>query len=132
MESFITSLYSYLTEETDLLAFATGIYPGLAPEQTAYPFVTYDIITASRGLAMGSSRWDMSLIQFSCFSDDDSPAEAIRIADRLRFWLEDSESRFTIAGDTLVRVTLETHNLLRDPDGGWQYQLDFEFDVQTA
>lgn len=132
MIDIFSSLMTYLNTETDFPAYSPGgIFAGLAPEGATFPFTTWNLISSERGLAMGGKRWDIPLIQFSLCSMHDSPQEAIGMADVLRFWLEDSEDRFTVSGSKVVLVTIESQNLLTDPDGGWMYQIDFSFDVEA-
>lgn len=131
MLHIIESLITFLRDETDLRAWVSDIYAGVAPEGAAYPLIVWNLITSQRGLAMGGARWDIPLIQFSVCSDDDSPQTVIGIADNLRTWMEDSEDRWTVDGSKIVRVGLESQNLLTDPDGGWMYQLDFSLDIEA-
>lgn len=132
MTAIFEALISYLTTETDYPAYSPGgIWAGVAPEKSTFPLTTWNLINSERGMAMGGMRWDVPLVQFLCCSAVDTPQEAIGMAERLRFWLEDSESRITIPGYKFVSITLESQNLLPAPDKGFMYQLDFSLDVEA-
>lgn len=132
MIDIFSELLKYLNTETDWPAYSPGgLFAGLAPEGTTFPFSTWNLISSDRGLAMVGRRWDIPLIQFSLCSEQDSPEEVMGMAEALRFWVEDCEDRFTVAGCKVVLVTLESQNLFPDPDGGWMYQIDFSFDVEA-
>lgn len=132
MIHILEALIKYLTEQTDYPAFSSGgIFAGFAPEASAFPLTTWNLIDSQRGVAMGGMRWDVPLIQFLCCSTSSSPQEAMGMAERLRFWLEDCEDRLVIPGHRLISITLESQNLLPSPDKGYQYQLDFSLDVEA-
>lgn len=126
----IESIFEALVAQynaSPLPAWVEGFYYGQAPQDTTGDYITYFQVSGKQEYTM-SSQSEHPLIQISVWSDDDAPAMAIRIAEIVMMWFDDATLDVSM-GQT-IRVDRESHNLIRDPDGGWQYQIDYSILVQ--
>lgn len=129
VQSIIEALYAQY-ESSPLPAFVEGLfYAGNVPDETTGEYITYFQVSGTQEYTM-SSRSEHPTFQFSVWSEQDSPVQCIAIAEQLMLWFDDC--RLSVSGGHHVRIDRVSHNLLPDPDGGWQYQIDYSILVQEA
>lgn len=130
----ISSLLESITTQysnSPLPAFVEGFYyAGTAPDQLEGTYITYFMVDGGKQEYTMSSRSERPTFQFSVWSDEDSPLTVTRIAEMLMFWFDDC--KLTVDGGKHIRIDRESHNLIPDPDGGWQYQIDYSILVEEA
>jgi len=76
VQAILTAIYKHY-EDSPLPAFVEGLFYGQAPETTTGAYATYFQVAGSQEYDM-SERLEHPLIQFSIWTEDDSPAEAPR------------------------------------------------------
>jgi hypothetical protein len=116
-------------DNSPLPAFVEGLfYAGSTPDGLTGNYITYFKVTGSQEYTM-SSRSERPTFQFSVWSDDTSPITCIRIAEMFMLWFDDC--KLSIGGGSHIRIDRESDNLIPDPDGGYQYQIDYSILVEA-
>lgn len=112
-----------------------GLWYGLTQQGTPLPFVTYFLVSAMPDWATGQD-CENATIQFSIWYGNDTaegvdPLEEIcELYELLKTAFD--EASLTVTGYACIRCSRETSRLLRDPDGGWQYQADYRIQLQEV
>ena len=80
--SIETDLYTALTNDAGFTALcATRLYPGLAPDDTTRPYVTYQVVSGTRITTLpGTDDATRKRIQMSCHADTYSEAKSVGAA----------------------------------------------------
>jgi len=131
LETILTGIKTWF-DDSPLPALTEGLFYGQADRDTDAPYVTYHLIDGRTDDDMSSYVQDM-LVQFSVWSDDSSPTEAVRIGEMLALWFDDAA--IDVDGGACYICQRESYNLVQDPDvvgGGWQYQVDYRLMVQEV
>jgi hypothetical protein len=116
-------------DDSDLPALAGGLFYGTAPRGETLPYVTYALVDGGTEDDMSSSVEDV-LIQVSVWSEQDSPTEAIAIGEQIALLYDNAE--LAVSSGTCYRCDRQSMNVVDDPDGGWQFQIDYRLMVQEA
>lgn len=98
MNNLLTAIYSKFTGSTLSTAVGGRIYLDEAPENTAYPYVVYQIISSVPEDHF-NEYLDNTLIQFSLFSDSRSASEVSTLYGYLK----------TLFDDATLTITSTTH-----------------------
>jgi len=126
-EDFFDGIYDKFNGNSALKNAVTGLYLGLAPQGTAYPYITYHLIDDI------PDRWfshtsEVCRVQFSIFDDSYSAGTVVDIANKLMTCFDDT----TIIVDnyTCVEVTRVLTRLLMEPGATeretvWHYAIDY-------
>jgi len=130
VESLLEAVYAHL-QTTVVPSFVEGIYTTRAPLDTVGDYITISFVSATAGRTM-TSKWEDVTLRFSVWSDDTSPSEAIRIAELLADELDDLDAALSVSVASVVWVTRENSVLVEDPDGGYQYVLEYSIRVEEA
>lgn len=110
---------------SSVASLVTGLFPFPAPENTAFNYITWQIINdGTTDESFDKTPGDV-LIQFSIWGDDTNPTEVITARDAFKTWIE--SITLTITGGLLIRADWQSANLLPDPDGGFAYHIDVRF-----
>jgi len=115
--------------DTTLSAAATGgFHLAYAPEDADAPFVVATWVADDMNYAMGTAEYHEAMLQFSVYSADESPSEAMSVFDALVSCFD--EASLTITGHSCVRMWRVANRLLPEPGaetgiGGWQAQADY-------
>lgn len=138
IETILTAILARYNE-TFLPALVEGMWYLRAPQGTQGDYITFSIVSAQQECDM-SSRLEDVVIQISVWGGSnlnattpalatESPLVTIGIAEFVMEFFDDCE--LSIPDGTLVRIDRQSHNLIPDPDGGWQYQIDYRLQVQS-
>lgn len=128
----IQSIYEAIQaryNESSLPALLEGFYFESAPQDTTGTYATWFMVTGTQTYTM-STRSEEITIQISVWDDSDSPGNVTAAAEQVMLWFDDCS--LSVAGGSHIRIDRDSYNLLRDPDGGWQYQIDYSIQVQEA
>lgn len=115
--------------DSPLPALVEGLFFVRAPQDTTGIYATYSLVTSTLDETM-SDRAEVPLIQLSIWGDEEFPDDLLSTAALFCLWYDDAP--IDIAGGTTVRCDRQSFNLLPDPDGGWQVQIDYQLMVQEA
>lgn len=129
LETIFVGIKAHFDNST-LPALTAGLFYGSAERNTVAPYVTYNLIDGGADDDMSHYVQD-ALVQFSVWSDEPSPTEAMRIGEWLALWFDDAA--IEVSGGVCYRCDRESYNLIYDPDAqGWQYQVDYRLMVEEA
>jgi len=129
LETILTGVKAWF-DNSDLPALTAGLFFGETPRETEAPYVVYHLIDGHADDDMSHRVQDV-LLQFSVWSEEASPTEAIRIGEHLALWFDDA--KISVEDGVCYRCDRESYNLIPDPDAqGWQYQVDYRLMVQEV
>ena len=111
------------------LAASLDLYYDEAPQNTAYPFATFFIVTNAQDDDM-TERAEVTRVQFNVWTDDSSPSQCVEYADTLKVGFD--WTTFAVAGYSNVYCKRLEDHLVRSEDGGWQYVIDYEIHTQET
>ena len=129
MINFLTALNTAFASSA-VSALVTGLYPFPAPQLTAYPLITWELLGNSPNLQTFDSLPEEISIRFGVWSLTETPLEAVTIRDAIRTWLDAVD--LTIAGGYLITADWENEVLVHDPDGGFEYYIDYRFLIENT
>lgn len=109
------------------LAEDAPLYYELAPQGTQGDFFTYSVIADGPEYTF-SEGFENIILQFTAFSDDDSPAKVISMTEDLRAVFD---QRTDLADIVSIRRQ-PGGRPVRDPDGGWLYPTRYLIQVQST
>lgn len=104
-----------------------GLHLNVAPQNTDLPYIVFFLVTNNPKQTFNTQMENVR-IQFSIFSDDASVLEACDIFGLLKNCFDDCT--LTIMNYDHIRMRRDVANLMRDPDGDWHYQVDYEILIQ--
>lgn len=112
------------------LDLLTGIYQGVAPEKTAYPFVTYTLAVGLYEYLFGNDTTLIAMIDISVFSR--TAVEAENLDEALTGWLSDQPLPVTGQSTLLFRrvATIPTSPDV-DDEGEPVFQWGGTYEVHT-
>ena len=131
MTPLFTAIYSMLAGSA--LAtnhIGTKMYPNQAPQEIAYPYVTYELVVGTTDWTFcADMEFDDCLIQFNLFSNDTDDTEVggmftdlIALYD----WCNLTHASLVAAGYTSLYMRRELYHLMKDIDAGvWQYVVQY-------
>ena len=108
-----------------------GLWPGVAPQGTAFPYMTYFMPSSTEDATMhtngsGGTYLEEPLVQLSIWDDSPNP-DRVRVLAPLAVALW-RDQLLTLVGGTTVRADKVNERELRDQDDkGWQYAIDFRY-----
>jgi hypothetical protein len=128
IEAIVTRYAS--TDGASLRGSVNGLFPYVAPAKTATPYITYSVPTSGDESFMGATQKVITTfrVQFSIWDSSPSPKTAMEIAEKV-ISLYDF-ARLSVTGYCSIVCRRVFENLLRDPNKGWQYVLQYEIQVQ--
>ncbi len=120
-EAILQAIHSAYTD-SPLPGFLEGLFYIEATSRPTGDYMTFFIVSATREYWMGG-RASKPVIQFSLWTDDASPLDAVRTMEFWCVWL-DREPGGPLnlepsAGNQLMLTRETDPQVLRDPDGGW-------------
>ena len=127
MKNLITAIKASF-DASPVPAEVAGLFYAPAPEKTAFPFMTFQLVTDTPTWKSFGDTPESALVQFSIWSTSESPTEACTIAVDVREWLD--SITLTITGASLISAEWESDNIIADPDGGFAYHIDYRFNIQ--
>lgn len=110
-----------------LRALVKGLWPYEAPQGTVCPYVTYSFPAMGTDLVMPLATHDVVNVTFSIWDDDPSPTDVMTIRDAL-IALYDNQI-LTLTTNNVVYANRVGGNLVKDPDSGWAYHVQYEYRI---
>jgi hypothetical protein len=119
--------------DTALDTATTGIYHVYAPVTVKMPYVTYlllgnipDRTNRSGGLQVCEN----ARLQISVWTPGFDSADCLALYSLLTAVYDDAV--LTVAGYHHIQMTRASDNLVADPEGGWQYAVEYEVSIQEV
>jgi hypothetical protein len=106
---------------------AYGLYAEEAPQDATLPYFTYLLVT-NEPVETFTDTSESSLIQFSVWDDSPSPLLVTQLADMFKAAFD--WCSLAVTGKVLISFARQMDRLVRDEDGGWQYSMDYQIEVQ--
>jgi len=115
-----------------LPAYFGGLFVGLAPQDETQDYATVNAVTSLHDQAMNETQvWQTTVLQFSLFTWDTSPASLLQTAELWCNVFDDAP--LTVSGGAVVWVTRTAGPIpVVDPDGGWQVTIDYSISVDEV
>ena len=121
MKALYEAMQTYFAA-TALAAQVNGLWPGLAKQGTALPYLTFGLVSNDPGQT--SDSWEeRPLLQITVWSEELSPSQALMLADLLKQTFDNA--KFAVIGYDLVTFVRVADRLIPDPDTGWEYSADY-------
>ena len=138
MENVIIGIYTKFTElvggvhNTFYTSIGGRLYLEHAPQNTAYPYATYYLVTSTPYWVMSNQKdFEDAIIQFNIYSENPSAvAEITGIATKCNALYH--QTPLTITGYTHLWTNRSMQSLMRDEDDDWQYIIEFELGVRET
>ena len=125
------AIYSILRNESEITDLvSTRIFPNVAPQTTAFPFIIYDVTSDSpTDTKQGVSELDVNSIMVSCYSE--TYTEASEIAEKIRTAL-DRLPESTYGTIKIQSSEYRGYNDIFDDDSGNNgiYRKAIDFDIR--
>ena len=135
MKNLTTAIYGKLSGSALAAHIGTRMYKGRAPEEAAYPYIVYTIVSDVPNLTFSEDFEDV-IIQFSLFSSTSSSTEVEDIYTDLKTLFD--ECTMSITSETLVwMIRQNTTQMVEDHttrDGliqVWHYAVDYYLMVKV-
>lgn len=111
------------------MADTFDLYHQRAPEGTRLPYITFFFVDGVPQDTFDNKYIESWRVQFSCWSDKrDDPGEAMDMYELLRAVFD--RATLTVAGYNAISMQRETQRPIQDPDGGWQYMVEYMAIIQ--
>mgnify|MGYP006404495023 FL=1 len=127
----IEALYSYLTGDSTFNTSIGGsssaagkLYYGMAPKDTEFPFVAYEILDNRDEMpTMSQASYSMSVGFLIFESKEAGPRACLDINDKLNARI--NRQTFSITGHTMLAATLEVERGPEDIDNAFFQRVDY-------
>ena len=122
------AIYTKFSATPALVVAVTDLYMTLAPPQTAFPYITYALISNPPLWVFSARAMENMTIQFSIFSDADAETEVSAIYALLASCFDNVN--MPVCGDYSSVMMQRTNSVLLKPDNVWQYVVTYQFMAQ--
>ena len=123
MNALFTGIYSKFSNDTDLSGAVTGLYLSEAPQNVAFPYAVYFMVSDTHDWQF-VEEFEEVLIQFNIFSESASIAEAGTILGYLKTLYDDCA--LTVSGYDHIYMQREFIYSYRDADAmTWAYSVQY-------
>jgi len=126
MQVLFEGIYTKFSNDEDLSGAVTGLYLTEAPQGTAYPYITYHLIS---NVADWTFTEDMenSLIQFSIFDDSSSSVTILDIFEKLKTLYD--WTTLVVEGYNFIYLKRE-FNILTRENSIWKMDVQYRMEIQ--
>jgi hypothetical protein len=111
----------------DAVLTACNLYAYEAPQDATLPYFTY-MLVINEPVEDFTDTSESSLIQFSIWDDSVSPLLVTQLANAFKAVFD--WCSLTVAGRAHISMARQAERLIADPDGGWQYSIDYRTEIQ--
>ena len=132
MNQYDEALRNWYRAGVELAGRTNGMWPGMAPQNAALPYITYDVAGDPTDNAMGHTQdCNTVLVVFEIRSGKRSPKEVGELYDIFKKRFDDAA--IPLRGFTTIRMDRAGGGArLRDPDGGWVVSVTYGWLVQLT
>jgi hypothetical protein len=130
MKVVFTSIYSRFNTGTNSLKTAVGgrMYPHEAADAATMPYVVYYLVDDLNEYTFSDDTERIN-VQFSIYSDSNSPGQALDLYENLKSLYDDAA--LTVTGYTVIRCQRGQMQLMRDEEmGTWHLFVDYEIEIE--
>ena len=125
MDELFTAIVNKFNTDATLTAYA--LYAYQAPQDATLPYFTY-MLVSNEPVEDFSDTSEGSLIQFSIWDDSVSPLLVTQLTEAFEAAFD--WCSLTVAGRAHISMARQAERLVQDPDGGWQYSIDYRIEIQ--
>ena len=125
MDELFTAIITKFNADPTLNAY--GLYAEHAPQDAILPYLTY-MLVINEPIETFSDTSEYSMIQFSVWDDSVSPLLVTQLAELFKTAFD--WCSLTVAGRAHISMARQAERLLEDPDGGWQYSMDYQIEIE--
>lgn len=124
MDELFTAIITKFNADATLTAY--GLYADHAPQDATLPYFTYLLVT-NEPVETFTDTSENPLIQFSVWDDSVSPLLVTQLAELFKTAFD--WCSLTVAGRAHISMARQAERLVQDPDGGWQYSIDYRIEI---
>ena len=125
MDELFTAIITKFNATATLTAY--GLYAYQAPGDATLPYFTY-MLVSDEPVETFTDTSESSLIQFSIWDDSVSPLLVTQLAELFEAAFD--WCTLAVAGRAHISMARQAERLVQDPDGGWQYSIDYRIEIQ--
>ena len=116
--------------DATLSGSVTGLYLTRAPQNTAFPYMTFSLVANDPGWVFSGKAMEDALIQFSIFTQSRSAVSACTIYGYLTSCFD--WAALTVSGHTCVMLKREVSGLTQEDEKTWHYSVQYHVMLQES
>lgn len=125
MDALFTAIMTAFNADTTMkAALVNGLHNIEVPQETPYPYGTYELISSEPQRTFGDGEYEYDIIGFQLFSESDSTNEIDAMYNATDAVYD--KGTLTITGFTFVSMLRIARDLTKDEDGVNIYTIDYE------